>query len=349
VSPAFRPAFRPASVRAAVAGVLGLVLALSACSSDAEPGKTTAKDTRSPSAAPSTPPPPPKPSLLSGRMGKPNGPVFAVKIDNTARAHPQLGLSKADVVYVEQVEGGVTRLAAIYSSTYPKTVGPVRSARITDIDLLRQYGRVGLIYSGSQTKLADNLRRAPLGLVSFDEDRTGYVRAQSRPQPYDVIGTFDRLRKRAGKVSKPKAPGYTFGAVPAGGKKAKTVTVHYPSARVGAKWSPKGKRYLLSMDGEPSYAAEGGGRLGATTLIVQFTAVVPSAYHDINGANTPMTKTVGKGKALFFRDGQVLKGTWSRPKASAATTYSIGGQEAVLAPGNLWVTLVKRGSPVTIG
>jgi hypothetical protein len=338
---------RTTSVRAAAAGILGLALVISACSSDPEPRRTTAKDTATPSPSESTtPPPPPEPSLLSGRMGKPNGPVFAVKIDNTAKAFPQQGLSKADVVYVEQVEGGVTRLAAIYSSAYPKYVGPVRSGRITDIELLRQYGgRVGLIYSGSQTKLADNLRRAPLGLVSFDEDRTGYVRASNRPQPYDVIGTFDRLRKRAGKVTPPRAPGYTFGDVPAGGKPAKTVSVSYPGARVGATWS--GKRYLLSMDGRPSNAAEGG-RLGATTLVVQFTAVVPSAYHDINGANTPMTKTVGKGKALFFRDGQVFKGTWSRPKASAPTTYTIGGQPAVFAPGQLWVTLVKRGSPVAV-
>ena len=73
--------------------------------------------------ASSTPPPPPEPSRLSGRMGKTDGPVYAVKVDNTGHAHPQAGLSKADVVYVEQVEGGVTRLAAIYSSELPG--GPV--------------------------------------------------------------------------------------------------------------------------------------------------------------------------------------------------------------------------------
>src|SRR4029453_18673812 len=97
-------------------------LALAACSSGPEP--KAAKTQTSPSASESsTPPPPPEPSLLSGRMGVANGPVYAVKIDNTAKAHPQAGLSKADVVYVEQVEGGVTRIAAIYSSRYPKHVG----------------------------------------------------------------------------------------------------------------------------------------------------------------------------------------------------------------------------------
>jgi hypothetical protein len=328
--------------------VLGLALVLTACSSDPEPKQTRAVESPSPSAttASSTPPPPPEPSRLSGRMGKANGPVYAVKVDNTGHAHPQVGLSKADVVYVEQVEGGVTRLAAIYSSEYPKFVGPVRSGRITDIDLLRQYGTVGLFYSGSQNKLADNLQRADLKLVSFDQDHTGYTRSPSRPMPYDVIGTFDRLRQRAGKVSAPPKMGYTFGPAPAGGKPAKSLTVSFPSARVTAVWSAAKKRWLVSMDGSADQAAEGG-QLGPTTFIAQFVTVKPSAYHDINGANTPQTLTVGHGRALFYRDGQVFEGSWSRAKASDVTSYTIGGQPASFAPGQLWVALIGRDRPVT--
>ena len=226
----------PGRVVAAV--VLGGSLALSACSGGSETKATKpSSPSPSPSESSSSPPPPPEPSRLSGRMGKQDGPVYAVKVDNTGKAHPQVGLSKADVVYVEQVEGGVTRLAAIFSSEYPKFVGPVRSGRITDIELLKQYGTVGLFYSGSQNKLADNLQRADLKLVSFDQDHTGYTRSPARPMPYDVIGTFDQLRQRAGKVDAPPEMGYTFGPAPAGGKPVKALTVSYPSARVGAVWS----------------------------------------------------------------------------------------------------------------
>ncbi len=329
--------------------VLAASLVLSACSSGDDRKETgqAAAPTPSPSATTSSPPPaPPEPSRLSGRMGRADGPVYAVKVDNTAKAFPQVGLSKADVVYVEQVEGGVTRLAALYSSQYPELVGPVRSGRITDIELLRQYGTVGLFYSGSQNKLADNLRRADLKLVSFDDNRTGYTRARSRPMPYDVIGTFDRLRRRAGKVDGPPEMGYTFGPPPAGGKAVKDVTVSFPAARVGARWSAKQERWLLSMDGRPSRAAEGG-RLGATTFIAQHVTVKPSAYHDVNGANTPQTLTVGKGRALIFRDGQVFRGRWSRAKASQVTSYTIGGQPASFAPGQVWVALIGRDRPVT--
>jgi hypothetical protein len=333
-----------APLRTVAVPVLGLALVLTACSSNDAAKKTThAESTSSPSATTSSPPPPPQPSRLSGRLGKPNGPVYAVKVDNTRNAHPQVGLTKADVVYVEQVEGGATRLAAIYSSEYPKFVGPVRSGRITDIDLLRQYGDpVGLFYSGSQNKLADNLQRADLKLVSFDQDHSGYVRSPSRHQPYDVIGTFAALRKRAGKVATPPVMGYTFSdTAPAGGKPVKQVTVTYPFSRVDATWSPAQKVWQLSMDGSPDQAAEGG-RLGASTFVVQFATVKPSVYHDINGANTPQTLTVGHGKALIFRDGQEYVGAWSRSKASDVTSYTIGGQPASFAPGQIWITLFDR-------
>lgn len=334
--------------RLAAVALLGTSLALSACSSSDDVKKTTKPAEESPTPTPTTssPPPPPEPSRLSGRMGKKDGPVYAVKVDNTGKAHPQVGLSKADVVYIEQVEGGVTRLAAIYSSEYPKYVGPVRSGRITDIELLKQYGTVGLFYSGSQNKLADNLQRADLKLVSFDQDHTGYTRSGGRPMPYDVIGTFDRLRQRAGKVDGPPKMGYTFGPAPAGGKAVKNVTVSFPSARVGAQWSAKKDRWLLSMDGRADMAAEGG-QLGPTTFIAQFVTVKPSAYHDINGANTPQTLTVGKGRVLIFRDGQMFEGRWSRDKASDVTTYTIGGQPASFAAGQVWVALIGRDRPVT--
>ena len=333
-----------APLRTVAVPALGLALVLTACSShDAAKKTTKAESSSSPSATTSSPPPPPQPSRLSGRLGKPNGPVYAVKVDNTRNAHPQVGLTKADVVYVEQVEGGATRLAAIYSSEYPKFVGPVRSGRITDIDLLRQYGDpVGLFYSGSQNKLADNLQRADLKLVSFDQDHSGYVRSPSRHQPYDVIGSFAALRKRAGKVGTPPEMGYTFSATPpAGGKPTKQVTVTYPFSRVDATWAPAQKVWQLSMDGSPDQAAEGG-RLGATTFVVQFATVKPSVYHDINGANTPQTLTVGHGKALIFRDGQEYVGAWSRAKASDVTSYTIGGQPASFAPGQIWIALFDR-------
>lgn len=338
----------PLSVRRlAPAIVVVAALGLAACSSSDEPQRRAAaqREPSTASATPTTPPPPPEPSVLSGRMDRPNQPVMVAKVDNTREAHPQVGLTKADVIYIEQVEGGVTRLAAVFSSRYPTFVGPVRSARITDIALLRQYGKVGLFYSGAQPKLQDNLRRADLGLVSFDDNRSGYRRAAGRPMPYDVIGTFDRLVERAGKTDAPADVGYEFGDPPLGGTPAKAFTASFPGARVSGSWS--GNRWLLSMDGMPARAAEGG-RLGATTFVVQFSEITGSNYYDINGAQTPMTLTVGQGKAMFFRDGQVYEGQWSRSGPRQPTEYTIGGRRAVFAPGQIWVALLGKGRPVDV-
>src|SRR5215212_2107961 len=179
---------------------------------------------------------PPASSLLSGRAGRTDGPVIAVKVDNTASAHPQVGLDAADVVYVEEVESGLTRVAAIYSTSYPGAVGPVRSARISDIQLLRQYGSAGLVYSGSQRAMVAPLRRS------------GH-----RPAPYNVIADLRTLRGRAGDgVSVPSAVGYRFGPAPAGGRTASAVTVRWPAARLRATWSAGQRRWLLSMDGRPA-------------------------------------------------------------------------------------------------
>ena len=100
-------------------------------------------------------------SVLSGREGI-DGQVLAVKIDDTNSAHPQIGLEDAEIVYIEQVEGGLTRLAAIFSTVIPQRVGPVRSARISDIDILSQFGRVAFAYSGAQRKLLPVIAAANL-------------------------------------------------------------------------------------------------------------------------------------------------------------------------------------------
>jgi hypothetical protein len=100
---------------------------------------------------------------ISGRVGV-DGPIMAVKLDDTSSARPQIGLEDADVVYIEQVEGGLTRLAAIFSSEIPTNIGPIRSARISDIDILSQYGKVIFAYSGAQRAMLTVIANSNLTL-----------------------------------------------------------------------------------------------------------------------------------------------------------------------------------------
>lgn len=104
--------------------------------------------------------------LTPGRTDETHGddrpPVLAVKIDNASAARPQTGLESADVVYVEQVEGGLSRLMAVYATRLPESVGPVRSVREADLELLRQFDRPILAFSGAQGRLLPLIDRAPL-------------------------------------------------------------------------------------------------------------------------------------------------------------------------------------------
>jgi hypothetical protein len=340
---------------------LSACLVVAGCSDSPAPKKAVHRTTP----APTTTSPSPKPkhkhkhkhkrpqrSLLAGRWHKRNGRVYAVKIDNTHAAHPQVGLSRADVVYIEQVEGGATRLCAVYSSKYPVHVGPVRSARITDINLLRQYGVVGLFYSGAQVRLQDDLHRSTLHLVSNDASSYGYARV-GRPAPYNVIGTFKTLIRRAGRhISKPRRVGYTFGPAPTNrGTPAHHVTVVYPFARVDAQWNRRKGRWLLSMDGQADRQV-GGFRLGPTTFVVQSVRITASVFYDILHNNTPRTHTIGHGRALFFRNGRLYHGSWSRRGPKQATHYTIGKgkhrRTMVFAPGQIWVALVGRHGAVSV-
>ena len=274
--------------------------------------------------------------------------MLAVKVDNTAKAQPQVGVDAADVVYVEEVEGGLTRLAAVFSTSYPKAVGPVRSARISDIQLLRQYGSVGLVYSGSQRAMVAPLERSDLTLLSLDAGSRGFRRAADRPAPYNVIADLGVLRQRAGDgVSTPTAVGYRFGPAPTGGRAASSATVRWPAARLRATWSSAQRRWLVAMGDRPS-RTPGGRQLGPTTLVVQRVDVVASPYRDVNRNVTPDSRTVGSGTALVLRDGRVYDARWARPSDAAPTSYTIGGRPAVFAAGQVWVALVGASREVTV-
>jgi len=126
-------------------------------------------------------------NVLSGREGE-NGPVLVVKIDDTASARPQVGLEFADVIYIEQVEGGLTRLAAVFSSNIPVRIGPIRSARISDIDLLAQFGHVAFAYSGAQHKLLPVIAAATLSDVgAMKRGPIFYETDSNRIQPYAMF------------------------------------------------------------------------------------------------------------------------------------------------------------------
>ncbi|WP_063731118.1 DUF3048 domain-containing protein [Streptomyces sp. RTd22] len=278
---------------------------------------------------------------FTGLSAKP-APVLAVKIDNASQARPQTGLGSADIVYVEQVEGGLSRMLAVFSSRLPAEVGPVRSARESDFALLRQFGHPALAYSGVQSRLRSTVEAAPLYPLPPATAPRAYARGTEHPAPHNLYVRPETALHLAPHASDASDIGFRFGAAPPGGEPKKRQSVRYPSAGFTFTWSAAAKRWLVAMDGTPARTTDGG-RLSAATVVVQHTTVRPSRFHDVLGSVTPFTETVGSGKALVLRDGKAYETRWSRPGARGGTTFTTtDGDRMTFARGPVWVVFTGR-------
>ena len=286
-------------------------------------------------------------NVLSGREGE-NGPVLVVKIDDTANARPQVGLEFADVIYIEQVEGGLTRLAAVFSSSIPPRIGPVRSARISDIELFAQYGHVAFAYSGAQRKLLPVIAAANFSDVgAMRRGPTYYETDPNRIQPYAMFLNAQLLMaNEAAKstvIDTAKNVGWNFSKnLENEGFEITNATIHWPAQRYSAQWDATRNRWLLSVNSIPD-VSNLGKDLGPTTLVIQIVSITPSEYGDKFGGNTPFSQTIGTGKAYVLRDGNVIQATWNRMDALSPTTWvDTTGAEIKFAPGQIWVALTDK-------
>ncbi|QEU96560.1 DUF3048 domain-containing protein [Streptomyces kanamyceticus] len=281
------------------------------------------------------------PSPFTG-LTAPQGPVLAVKFDNARGARPHTGLDKADIVYVEKVEGGMSRLMGVYSSKLPKTVGPVRSARESDIELLRQFGHPALAYSGVRSSLQKVLRDSPLYARPHGRAPGAYFRNGYRTAPHNLFLRPAALLRTAPRASRPTDIGFRFGPAPKGGTPTERRTVRYASASHTFRWSPRQGRWLASFDGAPARSTSGS-RLGARTIVIQYVTMRPSRYKDVNGAVTPYIETVGSGKALVLRDGKRYATHWKRSAATGGTSFTLAnGRPMPFAPGQVWMVYADR-------
>jgi hypothetical protein len=304
----------------AALGVLGgLLLGTSGCSSN----------------KPAPPPPKPVINQLTG-LG-PGGHVLAVKIDNVGAAQTQqTGLNSADLVYVVQVEGGLSRYLAVFdSSSAPGRVGPVRSARQTDIPLLASFGKVGLAYSGAISGLLPDLAAANLENITPSRAPTLFSNGGSSPtyiSPAAVFAAYPDLAQT-------QDVGLRFGAAPAGGQPASSAAARMPAASF--TFTASGDRWLVTVDGRQA-ATTDQGPTATDNVIIQHVSVVPGKYTDYNAGhpdNEVFSQTTGQGAADFYRDGEVWHGQWSKPTDGSPTSYTVAGVPMRLTPGRTWIVL----------
>jgi hypothetical protein len=282
-----------------------------------------------------------RPPAPEGGTNTPSpGSALAVKIDNVSAARPQTGLDAADIVYAERVEGGLSRLMAVYATKLPEAVGPVRSARESDLELLRQFHEPTLAFSGAQSKLLPLIEKAPLNAVTPSTMPEAYFRGKDKPSPHNLY-----LRPQRLMGSEPRAAalttGYEYGALPEGGKAETTRTVRFPTARFTFDWSASRGRWLVSMDGTPTVTTDGK-RVAASTVVVQYVKIRKSQFGDFLGNNSPYTETVGSGRATILRDGRAFDTDWKRASDTDGTKFTMkNGEPMTFARGQVWVVFAK--------
>jgi hypothetical protein len=118
--------------------------------------------------------------------------------------------------------------------------------------------------------------------------------------------------------------------------------VRWPAATYSAEWSDEESRWLLSHNAKLNLA-DSGVVLGPTTFVIQMVKISPSDYGDKFGGVTPLSETVGTGKAYVLRNGERFVTTWNRPTANSGTTYSFSdGTVMNFDRGQVWVALTDR-------
>jgi hypothetical protein len=315
--------------------------------------KTAAQSPSStPSATPSTTPAPlvVRTCPLTGRPPTKNEKVnrvpLAVKIDNVSFARPQAGIDHADVVVEETVEGGLTRLMAIFQCDSATTVGPIRSARTSDADLLRLFnGGAVLGYSGSNSHVAATLAtQSGAALISWDHT-PGYFHVDpSRPAVHNVMGSTDTIR-RAGlahnkKLRAPR-PIFAYGQPKIAGTPAKHAAITWSSS-ASAAWAWNGHKWLRTQNGTADVLADGQ-RVKANNVVIMSITVANTGLHDVLGNPSPDDVVTGSGRVWLLRDGRVIRGTWNRPNpAHKMVLKDKHGRVLPLTPGNTWIELLPR-------
>ncbi|MDQ2748476.1 MAG: DUF3048 domain-containing protein [Pseudonocardiales bacterium] len=334
---------------------LTCVMSVAACGGSHKKKKkavsSSAVITPTATATKTTPKPKPKPPVVDPLTGGKvvAGPVVAVKIDDTAAGRPQAGIEQADIVYIEQVEGGLTRTMAVFHSHKPAQAGPVRSVRANDPEVLSQYGPIAFAASGGGGDSLTELDRSSLRADISDRGGPGFSRDGNRPVPYNLMLNFAALPATLGAGA--KAIGFTWSPLTKRAAlfpKSASLRTVVGGTPVQFDWNPHAQKYVRLIDGALQHAASGA-TIATPNVIVQFCKghVNPN---DVDQAGNPgfFTESIGKGRLAVYRSGHRIDGYWQRKSAGSGTALKDKyNQDIALAPGGAWVVLVDSSAPLS--
>jgi len=330
----------------------GIAMMATGCSGPAQssPPSPTATATQT---VPPSPTPTPTPMEIAPLRGTevPAGSLdhasIAAKIDNQILARPQVGLESADIVFEELVEGGITRYLAIWHSSIPEELGPVRSIRPMDPLIISPFGGI-MCYSGGQHRFLVLIQAAPVyNCVHGAADTASvFYRTKSKAAPHNVILKAQDLLALHPDLKAPKqqfdysADLSSSSAVVSGTETQKLSFVFSTTSKPSWTYDSGRQLFLRDQRGVKDVDSEGA-QLTATNVIALRVGITNLA------GNVPKTELVGGGEAWVSAGGSTVHGKWT--KASSGDTIHLvdeSGSPIELAPGNTWIELVPTAGSV---
>ena len=273
-------------------------------------------------------------------------PALVVKIDNHPKSRPQWGLNQADIVFEENVEQ-LTRFAAVFQSQGSDPVGPIRSGRIQDINLLASFNGPLFAWSGGNAQVAAAIRKSTMVDLSHSaaNEAGGFRRESSRVAPHNLVAETTKLWTLAPADAKPPVPQFEYRpdgeTVPIDSKPAGAVKISMDGVDVMWEWSPEFLTFVRSQDDKPHVDMQDV-RINAQNV------VVVSVIYSKTGSS-PVAKSVGSGEVWVYTGGVLVQGSWERTDPlQPFVLKDTKGAVIKLTPGRTWVEVIRAKSAVHV-
>lgn len=273
--------------------------------------------------------------------GVPARPALAIKVGNEPPARPQSGLNHADIVFEEPIEGAITRLLAVYQCQTDSRVGPVRSTRWVDSQLLPQFGHPGFGYAGGITPDTNLVSASGIKDLNFITYASAFHRSSTRQAPDNLYADTAALWAYDSSHTLPPAVFSYSTTAPAGRPVGGISLVYSGIYSSGWRWNASGGNWSWYVNSVPQQDANGS-PVTATNVVVIDVHTYPGPYvEDALGSHGVRSQTTGSGSAIVLRNGQAITATWSRSGTGRPfrLTDPRTGKVIALAPGRTWVEL----------
>jgi hypothetical protein len=282
---------------------------------------------------------------VPGGAAVPARPALAVKVDNYPTARPQSGLDKADVIYEEPVEGGITRYAAVFQCQDAASVGPVRSARNIDIGILGQLGNPLLAHVGGIPPVLANIDASPIVNVDLGENGSIITHPAGRYAPYDTYSSTAQMWGTHPTMATRPQPLFGYSATPPAGTPVASVNINFSStSNVTWTYNPTTSQFERFYNGTTPDTLADGTQNAAANVVVQYVHISYGPWLENSEGGLEVQADLypdASGQAQVFRNGVEITGTWQRSALGSPTQFlTAAGTPITLQPGQTWVELV---------